>query len=336
MPEESTQTPEQADAQFDQALASVMNPETAAEPDKAAEGQPPEPATPSAVPVESSEVKPLGTEETPPEPTLDDKLSKIEEPEAKKEEPQLTPDQQKILSIIPNPQVAEQVQGLAVGYQNFTSKFAGGDFESVEGMLSSWNPEATEAFKEHLYQKYVQNGDWVERWITEKEGKADPAVKTLTRTVESLQAKLAADERAKQLQSHQQRVAEVGRQYETHIKNLFDLIEFADADRRWVRAAIDKLVGENKNALHAINSGQMSAINPLFKQAVKEYVERDKSTAQTKEKQKEIEAKHKALVPGGAITSTQGLPSNIKDVPKGKEDEWMDQELTALFSPKKK
>lgn len=331
---EDTQTVD-TEATFEQDLTSLMNPETAAKPDKAAEEHPPET---SPAPVESSEV---AETEPPAEPTIEDKLSKIEEPETKKEEtPQLNPEQQKILSLIPNAQIAEQVQGLAQGYQNFTNMFIRGDFQNVEAELEAWNPEASEAFKEHLYQKNIET--WVERWIQEKEGKADPAVKNLERQVQALRDEREREERTRAQQAHQARVAEIGKQYDSHIKNLFDLIEMAEPDRRWIRAAIDKLVGEDRSALHAINSGQMSAINPLFKQAVKEYVERDKSTAQTKAQQKEIEAKHKPLVSGATITPVQDeitdemIRSANGDQLETLLEKKLDQGLSRIFSPKKK
>ena len=331
MPEETVQTPEQADAEFEKELTSLMTPETAPEVQTAADATATPPETPT--PVEATE---------PPaaEPTLDEKLAKIEEPPATKvEAPQLAPDQQKILQAIPDLQTAQQVVSHAESYRQLDSALSSGDFGKVEQMLA---PPALQAFHEHIYQQNIEK--WVERWLADKEGnpQVNQSVKNLERQIQDLRTQRDNEERQRLQYAHQQKVAEVGKQYDTHIKQLFDMIEFADADRRWVRAAIDKLVGEDRTALHAINNGQMSAINPLFKQAVKEYVQRDQTNAQTKAQKQELEAKHKPLIGGSAITPVNDEVTDemIRSAPAAQRDALIEkqyeQQLSALFSTKKK
>ena len=337
MPEETAVTPEQADAQFTAELAAMMkSEETATPPEGAAEDTPPEVAV-SPPPVESSEEKPP---EVAPEPTLEEKLAKIEEPVVPKAEaPQLAPDQQKILAAIPTIQVAQEMATAAESYRQLDTAIASGDFDKVEQMFA---PQALESLKEHLYQKNI--AQWIERWVSEKEGNpvVNQGIKNLERQIADLRGQREAEDRQRQQSAHQQKIAEVGRQYDTHIKQLFDMIEFAEGDRRWVRAAIDKLVGEDKNALRSINSGQISAINPLFKQAVKEYVQRDQTTTQTKDAQKELQAKHKPLVSGTAVTPVSDTVTDemIRSAPAAQRDalieKQFEQGLAKLFSPKKK
>lgn len=265
-------------------------------------------------------------------------LETIEEPkpdEAPKST--LTAEQERILTLVPSSQVAEQVQQTVTNYNNFTSTFASGNYEAVEGMLEAWNPAALEGFLEHIYAKRVASGEWVDRWIADKEG--DPttnkAVSRLERQIQQLQSELKGRSTQEQQQVQQARANQVFADYNAHVDGLFDKIKFAAGDRKWVATDLKERVSNSPQVKQAVLAGNMTAVNSLFKQAVREYVERDKATAQVKAGVLEAQAGKKPLLQS-APQADGVLPDNVKEVPKDKLDQWQDEQLANLFAGKKK
>lgn len=283
---------------------------------------------------------PEATPPTSPEtssPTLEQQLEAIEEPKPEAT-PSLTPEQKAVLDVVPNATVAQHMATLAQGYQNFTSAFARGDFDNVEAELENHNPQAAQAFKEHLYQKYVMSGEWVDRWIADKEG--NPTVhrgmQNLQAEIAQLKAQLGQRQQQESFSQQQQRQQAAAQAYTTHLNGLFDKINFNAADRRWVAADMNNRIGSNPQLMQAILSGNLSALNSTFKSAVKEYVNRDKqvttATAQTLASQT-----HKPPVATGAtVVTSDALPDDVRQVKKGQEEAWQDQQLTRLFEGAKR
>lgn len=298
-------------------------------------------ATPPATPAPATVTAPTETTEpaVPPTPAttpavdpLDAKLATItDETVAEPKAPSLTEDQQQVLSIVPNVRALSQLNQQAQSYQQLDNVLANRDFAALEQMMA---PEVLSDFKEYLYKKHVLSNEWVDRWVKDKEG--NPAINTeLTaqqRQIQALQARLDAQESQKHQQSQQATRQQIETAYRGHIKGLFDRIEFSEADRRWVAADIDQRVGRDPRMLAAINGGNMAAINAVFKTAVKEYVQRDQSTQVAKDAALAAQGQHKPLVQGQQIVETGLLPDDIKQVPAGQEENWMDQQLARLKS----
>lgn len=298
-------------------------------------------ATPPAVPAPAPVTAPTETTEpavppaapvTPAVDPLDAKLATItDETVAEPKAPSLTDDQQQVLSIVPNVRALSQLNQQAQSYQQLDNVLANRDFAALEQMMA---PEVLSDFKEYLYKKHVASEEWIARWVKDKEG--NPAINTeLTqqqRQIQALQARLDAQESQKHQQSQQATRQQIETAYRGHIKGLFDRIEFSEADRRWVAADIDQRVGRDPRLLAEINNKNMAAINAVFKTAVKEYVQRDQSTQVAKDAALAAQGQHKPLVQGQQIVETGLLPDDIKQVPAGQEENWMDQQLARLKS----
>lgn len=280
-------------------------------------------------------------EAKPAEETLEQKLEKITaETEPKPaEEPKLSPEQQQILQAVPNVQTAQQLTQVAANYQNFTGAFERGDFEGVESMIEGWNKNASDGLKEHFYQKYVASGEWVDRWIADKENPGSKAVtheiKTLRQQLDELKSTHAQRTQQETTQREQQENAAVSQRYQAHLTGLFDQIEFSAADRRWVMADINAKVAGNTAVRTAIQNGNTAAVNAIFKSAVKEYVTRDQQQAEKRETTIAMQDKHKPLVAGSAMVPTTGITDEqIQSAPKPQREALrerkMDDELAAL------
>ena len=320
---------------LDEELAALV-----AEPEK----KPAEPAATAVTPPVTPET-PLGTPATPPAaaapeekppvvPTLEEKLKAIDEPPAAPAVPVLTEEQRGVLAVIPDPQTAARVTELANGYHHFTSTFASGNFDAATQMLEQWNPAAWSAFEEHIYQKKVASGEWVDRWVSEKEGgtHVSQGMRALQQEIANLKAKFTEQEAGRQRETATAREAANARALVTHLTGLFNQIEFSPADRRWVASDIYSRIGNDPAVRDAIRSGDPEAlkrVNPIFKAAVKEYVERDQVKTAAKETTVATQAKHLPLAQTAAVTPS-ALPDKVDDVPAEKLDQWVDEQLAAL------
>lgn len=304
-------------------------------------------ATPAAEPTLEQQLEALKTETTPAaeatppegtppaeatppaEPTIEDKLKEIDEAPTETK-PTLSNEQQQILNVIPNVQTAQQLATLANGYTNFTQTFERGQFGETLNMLQQWNPQATDAFMEHIYQTKIT--EWVDRWIADKEGNptVHKGMQSLEAKISQLQSQLNQRNQQETEQQRQTRQAQIGQQYQSHLKGLFDKINFSEHDRRWVTADINSRVGADNAVLQAVNSGNMQAVNAIFKKAVTEYVQRDQQQNADKNKVLAAQDKKAPLIGSNPAVATDALPEDIKQVKKGQEDAWVDQELAKL------
>lgn len=263
-----------------------------------------------------------------------------EDKEAKPDEkPAVSEEQQEILKVIPTAQAAVELYNVAQNYQNFTGALEKGKFGDVEAMLSSWNPDVMDGWMEHIYQKFVggENPEWVDRFIAEKEGRGpDKAVTKLQKELNALKDQLTEKKAVTTQNTEQQRVQASFQEYNRHIDGLFEKINFNKTDRKWVTADLNQRIAADPKILAAVKSGKPAAANALFKAACRDYLNRDKEVVeQTGEK---IAAQEKKKLPlGGAGGQDAGtLPDDIKQVPKGQEDSWVDQQLGKLFGKNKK
>jgi len=289
-----------------------------------------------------AETTTLGTEPTvetkPAEPTIEAQLAEIKDEPVDEKPNALTPAQQQTLALVPDVQTAQQLSSLANGYQNFTNTFASGDFDGVQKMFESWNPQAFEGFLEHIYNQKVMNGDWVERFIADKEGNptVNRGMQQLQTKIQQLENKLANREQNENQGWQQQQANATAQNYLTHLNGLFDQIKFSQADRRWVTADIHNLVGANTQVKQAIRSGNLAAVNGIFKKAVLEYTKKDQAAAATTAAELDAQGKKIAPLSANPLTEAAGaLPSDIRQVPKGREDEWLDQQLAGLAKGKR-
>ncbi len=243
----------------------------------------------------------------------------------------LTPEQERVFSIIPTAAEAERVAGLASSYSNFTGAFERGDFPAVEQMFQAWKPDTYAQFLDHIYQQKVASGEWVDRWIQEKEVPS-PVSRLLTplqRQVTDLQNQLKARTTQEQTGQQEQARQKVTADYLAHVNGLFDQIKFSAADRRWVTADLNNRVMQDARVKAALNAGNMPAVNGLFKAAVREYVDRDKLTSAAQAAVLAGQEGKKAPLQTAPVTDSL-LPDDIKQVPKGQEENWMDQALGKL------
>ncbi len=285
-------------------------------------------AAPAVVPsTATGAVSPSLGEESPL--TALDKITEDTIPEVKT--PALTPEQEQIFRAIPTAAEAQRVAGLADSYTNFTGAFERGDFPAVEQMFQAWKPEVYSQFLDHIYNQKVASGEWVDRWIQEKE--VPNPVRNLLTPLQREIAELKADRdnRKKGEMTAQQynQQTKVAADYTRHIDGLFDQIKFSAADRRWVTADLNNRVMQDSRVRAALNSGNMPAVNGLFKQAVRDYVQRDQQVAAGQAATLAAQETKKAPLQTAPVTD-QMLPDDIKQVPKGQEESWMDQALAKL------
>ena len=251
--------------------------------------------------------------------------------------PTLSADQERIMQLIPNAAAAERVAGLADSYTNFTGAFERGDFPAVEQMFQQWKPEVYSQFLDHIYNQKVASGEWVDRWIQEKEvpNPVRSLLSPLQKQVADLTAQLKG--RAQQEQSAQQYNAQtkVAADYVKHVDGLFDQIKFSAADRRWVTADLNNRIMNDAGVKARLNAGQMPAVNGLFKQAVRDYVQRDQQVTTAQAATLAAQATKVAPLQTAPVTE-QLLSDDIKQVPKGQSENWMDQQLAKLGAGRKR
>lgn len=322
MPED-TQTVEPS---LEEQLTAVMKPKDAAPAEPGSAATPSEPTSPAPE-------APSEEAEQPQEPSAEDELKKIAEEtpaEPETQKPALSEEQQKILAMIPNTQIAEQVQTLATGYHNFTSAFAKGEFDNVTEMLQSWNPQAWDLFEEHLYQKKVASGEWIDRWIQDKDGNAtvNSGMKALHTEIANLKSTLAQQQQRESQQRDEAHRAEIGRQYNAHVSALFDRIKTPEEDRPRIKRLLDVTVGTNKSVLARINAGDMKAVNKIFAEEVTAYNKRDQQITEKNEKTFAVQDKKKPLVSAATVTrATEITDEMIQQAPPEQRDELLDRQM---------
>ncbi len=318
----------------DQELEALLAPTKSAAP---AAGEPP-PKT-VASPPEAAAETPAGDED----PLLKalNEIKDGEETPAEEGKGALTQDQQQILQAIPDIQTATNLYGVVENYKNFTDSLEAGRFDDVEAMLSTWNKDVIDGWLEHIYEKKVASGEWVDRFIAETGGSKPEAgeIRKLKNDVKALRDSLTEKEtrntKAQQQQVQQQTANKALTDYNTHVEGLFEQIGFSKADRRWVLNDINKQLVQNPEVLAAVKAGKPAAINKIFKAACKEYIERDKVVATEKGEKIDTQSKKKAPLGGAGGAETEALPDDIKQVPKGKTEAWLDQQLGKIFKNKK-
>jgi hypothetical protein len=285
-------------------------------------------------------------EGTPPDPPqAEDPLSLLEKIEEKPaeapQEAKLSPEQEQVLKLVPDPQTAQQLAQVADGYFTFTEAFNKGNFAAVEQMFETWNPAAFDGFLDYIYEKKVASNEWVDRWVQQKEGKGNPqldkGMQNLQRQIQSLQNQLANRNQTETTQATQAEQNRIVTAYVGHLDSLFDQINFSKSDRKWVEADIHNRLSQSPAVQAAVKAGQTGAVNGIFKAAVREYVNRDKAVTEEKEAKRDAQAAKKAPLTTSSVPSTEkALPDDIKQVPKGQEDGWMDQQLAKLAAKVKR
>lgn len=272
-------------------------------------------------------------------------LEEIKEDEQTQGEPKpeakLSPVQEEILQAIPNEERAVQLLQIEKNYGHFTNTMLSGNFDATLKEIEAWQPSVHQGLLEHIYDKFVKNGTWVDRFIAEAEGRGHETQKItqVERELQQLKNQLAA-ERQQVQQTHQQtqaqqREAQNFKAYQDHIGKLFDQIKFSEADRKYVQADLNQRVAGDKKVLDAIRSGKPTAVTALFKEVVREYISHDKLVTGKRQEKEAAQDKKLAPLGGGTAVVENTLPDDIKQVPKGQEDNWMTQQLNKLFSRKK-
>jgi hypothetical protein len=283
-------------------------------------------------------------------PTEDDPLKKldaIEEDgkETPKEEAKsaMTEEQALILRAIPTGADAMALYETQKSYDVVVATFETGNLEQVEAMFKAWNPAVFERFMEDIYQKKVASGEWVDRYV----GEADPEKaetfkrqSVLEKKVEALQRQLEQENQRKQQQAAQGGEQQAFKAYNDHVHALFDQINFSKADRRWVVSELNAKVAGDPKLISEIKRGNLKAVNGAFKAVTREYLTRDSEITKQTETKVEAQEQKRAPLGGGAGTKVESeiLPDDVRQVPKGKEDSWMDQQLAKLpgFGGKKR
>lgn len=227
-------------------------------------------------------------------------------------------------------QLLAEVTPVMDGYQNFTKAFEGGNFEGVEQMLEQFAPEAHQAFMNHLYSKYIDK--WTDRWVEEKEGKRDPRVNVLHNEVEKLKEALSLRAQQEQFQQTQAQLAQIAREYKTHVEGLFDKVNFSKSDRKWVTAEINNQIAADPRLVQAIRGGKFGGVAKVFKDVLVEYVGRDKVASATIANLRAAQEAKKPPIQGASLVETEGIPDDLNDVPKDKLDGWLDNQLARLKS----
>lgn len=194
--------------------------------------------------------------------------------------PSLTPDQQAVLRLMPNADMAAMgAQGLQV-----INNFIRGDLPQMFQALQQVNPQAFATLQEQLYKSLMEQ--YVDRYIAENDPNSNPMLTSLQRQLAQVQQERAQEKQAQtnwqQQQQHAQRLQAV----EGEVTRLFDLVKFTDAngfdeaDRDFVRKAIRHDLATNRPALEQAWSGNLTALRPIFRSQVNAYVERDRARAE--------------------------------------------------------
>lgn len=306
-----------AEQTLEQELTTFLNPQDGTATEKPAEvlTQPPSPET---KPSESAEKPP--EEGKAPESDIEAKLKEIPDaPEVKEEKPALTAEQQEIFKAIPTPEAAKQAITEAGYFRDLSNAVVNGDFETVLGAFAE---ESRQGFEEYLYQKYVAQGDWIDRWIAEKDGTA-PVVKGLSgleQKIARLEARLAEKESTNTQEAQKAQATQLQGKYSAYLEGMFDRFSFSPADRRYVAADITTHISQNPQLMAAYRSGNFEQFNTVVKNAIREYSTKDqikqKETAAVIQKQEQ----RKDLIQGQGATIT----------PKG--DQTLEQELAEFFA----
>ncbi len=290
---------------------------------------PPDTAPPGVVPDPAA--SPAQGEGGDPSTELEAALEKIAIDKPVETKDGLTPAQQQVLATVPTPEIAQTLHAYAESYHNFTTAFEKGNFAGVDQMFKAWNPQAYDAFLEHVYTQKVESGEWVDRWITNTENPVNKPINALRKEIDALKNQLTQRSEGESQAQVQARAAQTATAYRGYVDGLFDQIDFSPADRRWVADALHNKVATDPTLFKAVSNGQFNAVNGLFAQVVREYVNRDKAANATKQAAFAKQAAKVAPIPGSSPVAQVGaLPDDIKQVPKGKEDEWMDQEFAKL------
>lgn len=260
-----------------------------------------------------------------------DEIKADEEKPAEEQKPQLSTEQQEVLKAVPDKETADALLQIAGNYRTFSEALATGDFQTVQKMI---DPQAYENFLDYVYQQKVATGEWVDRYIADNDtpSHVNQGMRQLQNKIAQLekqQAERQSREQNAQSQANNDRLVTA---YVNHIEGLFNQIEFSEADRPWIRDAINARVQGNPQLQKAILSGNMAAVNATFKEAVRGYVDRDKAINGKKAEQLKEQEKHKPPLQSTPAVNDGALPDDVKQVPKGKEEGWMDQQLSKLFS----
>src|SRR5262245_59827661 len=89
-----------------------------------------------------------------------------------------------------SPGTVDALTGVAGGYDNFTQALNEGRFGDLFEMLNTYNPVATEALLERLYEAEVSSGEWVDRWVSDVEGNPTGRLQAQQRQIAALQSEL--------------------------------------------------------------------------------------------------------------------------------------------------
>ncbi len=241
--------------------------------------------------------------------------------------------------MFPDAQHATQALNIANGYIAFTNTIANGDFQNTEAMLEKWNPEATTGLREYFFEKYVRNGDWVDRWVAEKEGRGEENkdVRTLKTQVNKLEKQLETKKTEEASQAQNAQFQQTVQGFVGHVEALFKQIGADDTDKQIMWPLINAQVGANEQVRQAMNRRDYKNVNSIFKSVSKTYFGKTKTVADSKAAKQTAQEQHKPPVQAGAMQELSGqLPSDVKEVPKGKLDDWVDQELGKLAKGRKK
>lgn len=271
-------------------------------------------------------------------------LGEIEDSEPKQiekkdgEPSSLTDDQKAVLDVIPDVESAKNLYHLVGQYQNFTDALSDGKFDNVENMLKEWKPEVLDAWLEHVYMTRVASGDWVDRFINEndpKKGEENKELTKLQKKLAALESQIKDKDEVKVKNSAAEKQTASFQAYNQHIDSLFDKINFNQADREWVVSSLNQKVAADPKVLEAVKSGNVKAVNTIFKQVCLAYVNRDKAVSNAKDVKLEKQNMKKPLLGGGGGEGSDILPDNIDEVPKDKRDSWATQQIQKLFRSKK-
>jgi len=196
-----------------------------------------------------------------------------------------------------------------------------------------------------VYQKFVANGEWVERFVMEKEAEQNGTIyqhknqSRLEREVQELKKQVAQREQNERSSQAQEAERRVFQNYTTEVDRLFTKVGITDpADQKYIRAAINADVVNDKKVVAEIRKGNMRGLTEVFKKNANEYLKRDQTFNQNTNAKLEAQNKKKTPVSGGAgnVTSDNRLPDDVKQVKKGEEDSWLLQSLGDFFGSRKK